>query len=40
MGMGEAVEQRQRSEGEDGNRAVAVRKVIHSNNKIYLMSFK
>jgi hypothetical protein len=37
MGMGEAMVWRWRSEGEDGNRAVAVLKFIDSDNEIYLM---
>jgi hypothetical protein len=38
--MSEMVEQRWRSEGKDGNRAVAAREIIDSDNEIYLMSFK
>jgi hypothetical protein len=38
--MGEAAEQMQRSEGEDGNGAVAVRQIVDSDNEIYLTSFK
>jgi hypothetical protein len=35
--MAKAVEWRQQSEGEDGNRAIAVREIIDSENEIYLM---
>jgi hypothetical protein len=38
MGMGEVVEQRWQSKGEDRNRAMAAREIIDSNNKIYLTS--
>jgi hypothetical protein len=38
MGMGEAVEGRQRSKGEDGNMAIVVWEIVDSDNKIYLMS--
>jgi hypothetical protein len=38
--MGKAVEQRWRSEGKDGNRAIAACEIIDSNNEIYLTSFK
>jgi hypothetical protein len=38
MGIGEAVEQRWQSKGEDGNRAIIVWEIVDSNNEIYLMS--
>jgi hypothetical protein len=38
--MGKVVEQRQQSEGKDGNRAIAVWEIIDSDNEIYLTSFK
>jgi hypothetical protein len=34
--MGEAVEQRPRSEGEDGNGAMAAWEIVDSDNEIYL----
>jgi hypothetical protein len=37
---GEVVQQRRRSEGEDGNGAVAVWEIIDSNNEMYLTIFK
>jgi hypothetical protein len=33
----EVAERRQWSEGEDGNRAVAAREIVNSDNEIYLM---
>jgi hypothetical protein len=38
VGIGEVVEWRWQSIGEDGNRAMAVWEIIDSDNKIYLMS--
>jgi hypothetical protein len=38
MGIGKSAEQRQQSEGDDGNGAVATWEIIDSNNEIYLMS--
>jgi hypothetical protein len=38
MGIGEAVEQRQCSEAEDRNRAVAAYIIVDSDDKIYLTS--
>jgi hypothetical protein len=37
VGMAEVVERRRRSEGKDGNGAVAVWEIIDSSNKMYLM---
>jgi hypothetical protein len=36
--MGEAVEQGRRSNGEDGNRAMAAQEIIDSDNEVYLMT--
>jgi hypothetical protein len=40
VGTGEVAEWRWRSEGEDGNGAMAAREIVDSDNEIYLTSFK